>query len=137
MTSDKLSISRLVEIAFLKGVKDVVFSPGSRNAPLVISFVESQKFNCICIPDERVAAFYAMGMSLNTKCPTIICCTSGSAALNYAPAICEAFYQYIPLLVITADRPVEWIDQGIGQSIRFRRRENRRVRYQRSGRTIP
>jgi len=118
MTSDKLSISRLVEIAFLKGVKDVVFSPGSRNAPLVISFVESQKFNCICIPDERVAAFYAMGMSLNTKCPTIICCTSGSAALNYAPAICEAFYQYIPLLVITADRPVEWIDQGIGQSIR-------------------
>ena len=118
MTSDKLSISRLVEIAFLKGIQDVVFSPGSRNAPLVISFVESKKFNCICIPDERVAAFYAMGMSLKTKRPTIICCTSGSAALNYAPAICEAFYQYIPLLVITADRPIEWIDQGIGQSIR-------------------
>jgi len=118
MTSDKLSIARLVEIAHLKGIKDVVFSPGSRNAPLVISFVESKKFNCLCIPDERVAAFFAMGMSLKTKRPTIICCTSGSAALNYAPAICEAFYQYIPMLVITADRPVEWIDQGIGQSIR-------------------
>ena len=118
MVSAKLSIARLVEIAYKKGIQDVVFSPGSRNAPIVISFVESKKFNCICIPDERVAAFYAMGMSLYSKRPTIICCTSGSAALNYAPAICEAFYQYIPLLVITADRPVEWIDQGIGQSIR-------------------
>ncbi|NNL91038.1 MAG: 2-succinyl-5-enolpyruvyl-6-hydroxy-3-cyclohexene-1-carboxylic-acid synthase, partial [Saprospiraceae bacterium] len=118
MTSDKTSIARLVEIAWQKGITDVVFSPGSRNAPIIIAFVESEKFNCICIPDERVAAFYAMGISLKTQRPTIICCTSGSAALNYAPAICEAFYQYIPLLIITADRPIEWIDQGIGQSIR-------------------
>jgi len=118
MTSDKESIARLVEICRRQGIKDVVFSPGSRNAPLVISFVESGAFNTYCIPDERTAAFFALGVSINTRQATIICCTSGSAALNYAPAISEAYYQGVPMLVLTADRPAQWIDQGIGQSIR-------------------
>jgi 2-succinyl-5-enolpyruvyl-6-hydroxy-3-cyclohexene-1-carboxylate synthase len=118
MVSNKEFIQRLVKVCELKEIKHVVFSPGSRNAPLVISFDENPHFECITIPDERVAGFFAMGMALHLNEPVIICCTSGSAALNYAPAIVEAYYQKIPLLVLTADRPVEWIDQGAGQTMR-------------------
>ncbi len=118
MTTDKLSVARLVMICQKMGVRDVVISPGSRNAPLIIAFTQAGGFNIYNIPDERVAAFYAMGLSIHSQLPTAICCTSGTAALNYAPAICEAYYQYVPLLVLTADRPVEKIDQGIGQSMR-------------------
>ncbi len=118
ITTDKQSIARLVYICEKRGIKNIVFSPGSRNAALIIAFTKNPHFNCFNIPDERVAAFFAMGMALQTQVSTIICCTSGTAALNYAPAICEAYYQRIPLFVITADRPVELIDQGIGQSMR-------------------
>lgn len=118
MTTNKESVARLVEIAAAHGLKDVVFSPGSRNAPLVIAFNEDDRFKCTCIHDERAAAFFALGISQHTGKPTIIACTSGSAALNYAPAIAEAYYQQVPLLILTADRPVEWIDQGNGQTIR-------------------
>lgn len=118
MTSDKQTVARLVEICKSQKVFDIVFSPGSRNAPLVIAFNADSAFNCYCIPDERVAAFYAMGMALQSGRTMAICCTSGSAVLNYSPAISEAYYQGIPLLVLTADRPEEWIDQGIGQCIR-------------------
>ena len=117
-TTNKVSINRLVEICYLKGIRNVVFSPGSRNAPLVIAFHAAQKFDIQTIPDERCAAFFAMGQGLSTGRPTVICCTSGSAVLNYAPAIVEAYYQHIPLVVITADRPSLWIDQGVGQSMR-------------------
>ena len=118
MTTDKISVQRLVEICFLRGLRQVVISPGSRNAPLTIAFHEHGGFSCHTVPDERVAAFYAMGQALASGKPSIICCTSGSAALNYAPAIVESYYQGIPLLVLTADRPVDWIDTGIGQSMR-------------------
>lgn len=117
-TSSKESIARLVKICALKGIQHVVISPGSRNAPLTLSFAENSHFNCLNIPDERVAAFYAMGMAQRLASPVIICCTSGSAALNYAPAIAEAYYQKIPLVVLTADRPVEWLDQRAGQTMR-------------------
>jgi len=117
-TTNKESINRLVEICYQKGIKNVIFSPGSRNAPLIIAFHAAKKFDIKTIPDERCAAFFAMGQGLATGKPTIICCTSGSAVLNYAPAIVEAYYQHIPLLVLTADRPSQWIDQGIGQSMR-------------------
>lgn len=100
------------------GVRDVVISPGSRNAPLTISFNQSKKFTCHSIADERVAAFYAMGMSLATSKPVAVVCTSGSAALNLAPAIAEAYYLKVPLVAITADRPLAWTDQGNGQTIR-------------------
>lgn len=120
MISNKESIARLVYIAKAKGVKNIVFSPGSRNAPLILSFGNDPYFNCLNIADERVAAFFAMGMALRLNEPVIICCTSGSAVLNYAPAISEAYYQKIPLIVITADRPTEWIDQRAGQTMRQR-----------------
>ena len=118
MTSAKKSVARLVEVCYRRGLREVIFSPGSRNAPLVIAFTAHKGFNCQTVPDERVAAFIALGHGIATSKPTIICCTSGSAVLNYAPAIVEAYYQHVPLLVLTADRPSEWIDQGIGQSMR-------------------
>ena len=117
MLSNKPHIRNLVEICAAKGIEQVIISPGSRNAPLVISFNEHGKFNCLSIPDERVAGFFAMGIAQQTRKPVIITCTSGTASLNFAPAIAEAFYQKIPLLILTADRPVEWIHQGEGQSI--------------------
>jgi len=118
MTSAKESISRLAIILKAKGIKNVVFSPGSRNAPLIISIANDPYFNCYNIPDERSAAFFAMGIGLSTREPVVICCTSGSAAINYGPAISEAYYQKIPLIILTADRPQEWIDQRAGQTIR-------------------
>ena len=118
MISDKHSINHLVRICELKGIKDIVFSPGSRNAALILAFNQSDVIQCHIVPDERVAAFVALGMSIQSGVATVICCTSGTAALNYAPAIAEAYYQGVPLIVLTADRPVEWIDQGIGQSMR-------------------
>ncbi len=117
MISDKKSVQIVVSLCEQYNIKNVVFSPGSRNAPLVISFNNNPFFNCRSIVDERSAAFYALGMAQQLKEPVIICCTSGSAALNYAPAISEAYYQNIPLIVLTADRPPEWIHHGEGQSI--------------------
>lgn len=117
-TSAKKSISHLVKIIEAKGLKHVVISPGSRNAALTISFAENPAFQCYNIPDERVAAFFALGIALKLHEPVVICCTSGSAALNYAPAISEALYQKVPLLILTADRPIEWVDQRAGQTIR-------------------
>lgn len=117
MVSKNIIVSHLVELCYQHGVRHVVLSPGSRNAPFTISFDEDKRFTTYIIPDERAAAFFALGLAQYTKSITAICCTSGTAALNYAPAIAEAFYQRIPLLAITADRPEEWINQGIGQSI--------------------
>lgn len=101
-----------------RGVKNIIISPGSRNAPLTISFTEDTFFTCFSIVDERCAAFFALGMALQQHVPVALLCTSGSALLNYYPAIAEAFYSTIPLLVISADRPPYKIDIGDGQTIR-------------------
>lgn len=95
-----------------------MISPGSRNAPLVIAFSNRPEIQCLQVIDERSAAFFALGVAQQLHQPVALICTSGSAVLNYAPAIAEAFYQRIPLLVIAADRPMEWTDQGEGQTIR-------------------
>lgn len=117
MVSANKIVSDLVELCYSHGIRDVVLSPGSRNAPFSITFQEDQRFTCYVIPDERAAAFFALGLSQYTGKITAICCTSGTAAVNYGPALAEAYYQRIPILAITADRPDEWIDQGIGQSV--------------------
>ena len=118
MVSDHIQVQLLAEVFKEKGIDQVIFSPGSRNAPLVITFNHFKDFQCLNIPDERVAAFFALGVAQQSQKPVAICCTSGTAALNYAPALAEAYYQKIPLIALTADRPKEWIDQGIGQSMR-------------------
>ena len=116
-TSDKLSVQYFVEAIIANGVEEIVVSPGSRNAPLVIAMDEHPGLNCTLIHDERSAAFVAMGMITQTNKPVAVVCTSGSAVLNYFPAVAEAFYQSLPLIIISADRPKEWINHGQGQTI--------------------
>lgn len=117
MKTNKPAIQALVNICKAQGLQHIVISPGSRNAPLTIAFNEDAFFKTYSIIDERSAGFFALGIAQKTGLATVLVCTSGSASLNYSPAIAEAYYQQIPLLVLTADRPVEWIDQGIGQSM--------------------
>jgi 2-succinyl-5-enolpyruvyl-6-hydroxy-3-cyclohexene-1-carboxylate synthase len=102
------------------GVKQVVLSPGSRCAPLTIPIVRHGGLHTISVVDERSAAYVALGISVQSRSPVAMVCTSGTAALNYAPAIAEAFYLGVPLIAITADRPEEWINQNDGQSIQQR-----------------
>ena len=118
MTSASFRVQVVIDLFKKHQIKNIVFSPGSRNAPLVIGFNSDKYFEKKVLVDERSAAFFALGMAQQLKEPVAICCTSGSAVLNYAPAIAEAYYQKIPLFVITADRPAEWIDHGEGQSMR-------------------
>ena len=108
----------IIEICQAKGVHDIIISPGSRNAPLTIGFTNNPKFTCYSIADERCAAFFALGIAQQTKKPVAVVCTSGSALLNYYPALAEAFYSQIPFIVISADRPFDKIDIGDGQTIR-------------------
>ncbi|MFT7386559.1 MAG: 2-succinyl-5-enolpyruvyl-6-hydroxy-3-cyclohexene-1-carboxylate synthase, partial [Nonlabens sp.] len=101
-----------------RGIKNIVISPGSRNAPLTIGFSENDFFNCYSIVDERCAAHVALGIAQQLQEPVAVLCTSGSALLNYYPAVAEAFYSEIPLIVLSADRPPHKIDIGDGQTIR-------------------
>lgn len=117
LTSNKENVHVFVESCVQAGLTNVVICPGSRNAPLTISFDEHPDIQCFLIHDERSAAFFAMGMALQIQKPVAVVCTSGSAVLNYFPAVAEAFYQNIPLVVISADRPAEWINHGDGQTI--------------------
>lgn len=108
----------ILQICLAKGVTRIVISPGSRNAPLTIGFASNPEFECYSIADERCAGFFALGLAQQTKSPVALLCTSGSAVLNYYPAVAEAFYSQIPLVVISADRPSSKIDIGDGQTIR-------------------
>ncbi|MFV8379264.1 2-succinyl-5-enolpyruvyl-6-hydroxy-3-cyclohexene-1-carboxylic-acid synthase [Flavobacterium sp. LB3R33] len=108
----------IIEICLAKGITTIIISPGSRNAPLTIGFVNNPAFQCYSIADERSAAFFALGIAQQTKQPVVLVCTSGSALLNYYPAYAEAFYSQIPMIVISADRPQSKIDIGDGQTIR-------------------
>lgn len=108
-------------IFYEHGIRDVVMSPGSRNAPLTIAFARHGGFGLYVAGDERSAGFLALGMAQQSLRAVVLICTSGTAALNYAPAVNEAILQGIPLLLLTADRPPEWIGQGDGQTIRQNR----------------
>ncbi|MDR1877907.1 MAG: 2-succinyl-5-enolpyruvyl-6-hydroxy-3-cyclohexene-1-carboxylic-acid synthase [Flavobacteriaceae bacterium] len=118
MYSKKLSVQLLGEMLYRYGITDMIISPGSRNAPLILHFSGYKKYNCYSVTDERSAAFFALGMAQSVRKPVAICCTSGTASANYYPAIIEAFYQNVPLLVITADRPESFVDIFDGQTIR-------------------
>ena len=108
----------IIEICKAKGVHDIIISPGSRNAPLTIGFTNHPDFTCYSIADERCAGFFALGIAQQKQKPVAVVCTSGSALLNYYPALAEAFYSQIPFVVISADRPHDKIDIGDGQTIR-------------------
>ena len=86
-------VEYLIQRLYLEGIEDIVISPGSRNAPIIEALVSFNKFKLHSIIDERSAAFFALGCTIQSKKPSVLLCTSGSAVLNYLPAISEAFYQ--------------------------------------------
>ena len=117
MYSDKKNILQLVALLKAHGVRKIVLCPGSRNAAIVHTLANIEDFTCYSVTDERSAGFFAIGLSLQGGGPAAVCCTSGSALLNLHPAVAEAFYQQVPLIVISADRPAAWIGQMDGQTL--------------------
>ena len=110
-------IYNLVALCSQKNIQHAIVCPGSRCAPLLIACDLHPEINTISVTDERSAAFIALGIAQQTNKPVILVCTSGTAGQNFAPAVTEAFYQHVPLIVLTADRPPKWIDQWDGQTI--------------------
>ncbi len=117
MYSNKENINILTALLIEYGVSDAVVCPGSRNAPIVHNLALCKSIRCHPVTDERSAGFYALGLALATRRPTVVCVTSGTALLNLAPAVAEAFYQHVPLVVVSADRPQQWIGQLDGQTL--------------------
>jgi len=119
MNYPKIQLAQqVIQLCAAKGIGHVVISPGSRNAPLTIGFASHPDIKTYSVVDERCAAFFALGIAQELQQPVAVVCTSGSALLNYYPAIAEAHYSKIPLVVISADRPKHLIDVGDGQTIR-------------------
>ncbi len=118
VNTDKTICRMIASMLAGYGVKDVVISPGSRNTPLVMAICRNPVLRTRQIVDERTAAFIALGMASGCNRPVTLVCTSGSAVLNFAPAVAEAYYRKTPLIVISADRPRAWIDQDDSQTIR-------------------
>jgi len=119
MTDSSHPSCRIIcDLLLTHGVRDAVVSPGSRNTPLIIALSARGEITKHTVIDERAAAFYALGRALVTQRPVALCCTSGTAMLDYSPAIAEAYYQGVPLIVLTADRPAQWIDQDDSQTLR-------------------
>lgn len=117
LSTAHLSCNILTDLLIAHGVRHAVISPGSRNTPLIIVLSRREEITCHVVIDERSAAFIALGMGVQSGAPIALVCTSGTALLNYAPAVAEAFYRHIPLVVISADRPEEWIDQDDSQTL--------------------
>lgn len=117
MYTDKKNILQLVALLKAHQIRRIVLCPGSRNIPIVQTLVNIPEFTCYPVTDERSAGFFALGLALNGGSPAAVCCTSGTALLNLHPAVAEAFYQQVPLVVISADRPAAWIGQMDGQTI--------------------
>lgn len=117
-TTDKASCNELAALLVSHGVRRAVVSPGSRNAPLYTALKARGDIDVTVIVDERCAGFYALGQSVQGGEPVVVVCTSGTALLNLAPATAEAYYRCVPLIVVSADRPAEWIDQDDSQTLR-------------------
>jgi 2-succinyl-5-enolpyruvyl-6-hydroxy-3-cyclohexene-1-carboxylate synthase len=110
-------VRRMTSALMKAGVKSVVISPGSRSTPLAYAFASTKSLNVYIQVDERSAGFFALGLAKATGEPVVLLCTSGTAASNYFPAVTEAHYARIPLIVITADRPHELREVGAPQAI--------------------
>ena len=117
MYSNKESVNQLTALLVKHGIRHAVVCPGSRNAPIVHNLNECPDIACYPVTDERSAGFYALGMMQALDEPVVVCVTSGTALLNLAPAVAEAWYQHQPLIVVSADRPEAWIDQLDGQTL--------------------
>ena len=115
--SKNILAQSITDLCFKKNIKNIVISPGSRNAPLTLGFNLHPYFKTYSLVDERAAAFFALGIAQQVKFPVVLVCTSGSALLNYYPAISEAYYSNIPLVILSADRPERLLNIGDGQTI--------------------
>ena len=115
--SKNILAQSITDLCFKKNIKNIVISPGSRNAPLTLGFNLHPYFKTYSLVDERAAAFFALGIAQQVKFPVVLVCTSGSALLNYYPAISEAYYSNIPLVILSADRPERFLNIGDGQTI--------------------
>lgn len=110
-------IINLAELLYQKGVRQVIISPGSRSAPLTLAVARHPHLQARVVADERSAGFIALGLAQQSRQPVAVICTSGSAVYNLSPAVSEAYFQGIPLILLTADRPHEWLYQQDGQTI--------------------
>lgn len=117
MYSNKQNVNQLTALLVAHGVRHAVVCPGSRNAPIVHNLNEHPDITCYPVTDERSAGFYALGMMQALDEPVVVCVTSGTALLNLAPAVAEAYYQHQPLIVVSGDRPPQWIDQLDSQTL--------------------
>jgi 2-succinyl-5-enolpyruvyl-6-hydroxy-3-cyclohexene-1-carboxylate synthase len=117
MYSSKKNVLETVALLKAKGIREIVLSPGSRNTPLIQCFASDAWFRCHSVVDERSAGFFALGIINRIQQPVAVCCTSGTALLNYGPAVAEAYYQELPLVVLSADRSEAWIGQLDGQTL--------------------
>lgn len=118
LTTANQYVRLIIDCIALHGVRTAYCSPGSRNAPLLIALESHHEIFKHVVADERSAAFQALGCALVEQTPVLLVCTSGTAVLNYAPAVAEAYYAGVPLIIVSADRPAEWIDQDDSQTIR-------------------
>lgn len=116
--SKKLNVQLIAETFLAFGIDHIVLSPGSRNGALTMQFANDNRFKTYSVVDERSAGFVALGIAQQIKKPVVVCCTSGSATANYYPAVTEAFFQNVPLIVLSADRPEHLVDNFDGQTIR-------------------
>lgn len=116
--TEKIFCRVIFDVLSSQGIKDLVCSPGSRNAPLLLAAASRNNFKKHIVADERSAAFMALGIAMASGKPVILVCTSGTALLNYSPAVAEAYYHGVPLILLTADRPLQWIDQDDSQTLR-------------------
>ncbi|MCM1348850.1 MAG: 2-succinyl-5-enolpyruvyl-6-hydroxy-3-cyclohexene-1-carboxylic-acid synthase [Firmicutes bacterium] len=115
----------IVDLMRKAGIRQAIACPGSRNTPLLLALSRCPEITTRVVVDERSAAFIALGMASISMEPVAVVCTSGTALLNLAPAVAEAYYRKIPLIVVSADRPMAWIDQDDSQTIRqFRALDN-------------
>ena len=117
MYSNKESVNILTALLVAHGVRHAVVCPGSRNAPIVHNLSQCPAISCFPVTDERSAAFFALGIAQATDEPVVVCVTSGTALLNVLPAVAEAHYQHQSLIVVSADRPSQWIGQLDGQTL--------------------
>ncbi len=117
MYSSKENVNILTSLLLAHDVRAAVVCPGSRNSPIVHNLLETNEIACYPVTDERSAGFIAIGLSEAMAAPVVVCVTSGSALLNVAPAVAEAYYRNIPIIIISADRPQQWIGQSDGQTL--------------------
>ena len=129
MFTEKKNVLELIALLKAHKIEHAVLCPGSRDIPIVQGLSQCPDISCYSVTDERSAGFFALGIIMSLKKPCAVVVTSGSALLNLHPAVSEAFYRQLPLLVISADRSLAWIGQMDGQTVNQTNVFNSLVKY--------